>query len=151
MNRLYARWQALPGDERRLLLGLVAALPVIAALVRVLGAVRTARLLERTSGGTPTRCRADAAEMQAAQRLAALAAIAGRRGAITATCLRQALLVHWLLRRRGFSPELRLGVRKQADAVDAHAWVELQGVALGQTRLAHLPFPGRGLSAPLAD
>ena len=66
---------------------------------------------------------------------------------IAATCLRQALLVHWLLRRRGFSPELKLGVRKQADAFDAHAWVELQGVALGQGELTHVPFAGPGLRA----
>lgn len=148
MSRLYARWRALAAGERRLLLGLMAALPVVAALLRLSGVMRTARLLERMSGNSPPR-RADGVDMKDAQRLAQLAAVAGRRGAIAATCLRQALLVHWLLRRRGFSPELKLGVRKDADTFDAHAWVELQGAALGQGELAHMPF-ARGLfSAPV--
>ena len=131
-----------------MLLGLMAALPLIAAMVRLLGVVRAARLLERNSGTSALR-RADSAELGAAQRLAQLAAIAGRHGAITATCLRQALLVHWLLRRRGFAPELKFGVRNHADVFDAHAWVDLQGVALGQGTLAHLPFAHRGSTASL--
>ena len=44
------------------------------------------------------------------------------------------------LLRRGFAPELKIGVRKQDGAFDAHAWVELQGVALGQSELVHQVF-----------
>ena len=140
--RLYARWRLLAAGERRLLPGLMAALPLIAVSVRVLGVVRTARLIERHSEISSPHS-AGGAELEAAHRLAQLVAIAGRRGAITATCLRQALLVHWLLRRRGFSPELKLGVRNDADVFDAHAWVELQSMALGQGTLSHLPFAKR--------
>jgi hypothetical protein len=70
------------------------------------------------------------------------------RGALPATCLRQSLLIYWLLRRRGFDPELKLGVRKEQAGFDAHAWVELQGVALGQADLAHSPFPEKGWTKP---
>ena len=146
MGRLFARFVALPVYEQRLLVGLMAALPGIALLVRVRGVAGTAQLLERASGSAPRR-EADAADTHAAQRLAELASIAGRRGVFTATCLPQALLIEWILRRRGLSPELRVGVRKQADAIDAHAWVELDGVALGQTELAHVPFPARNLAS----
>jgi hypothetical protein len=145
MRSPYARFVALPTDEQRLLLALMAALPGIALLVRARGVAGTAQLLERASGNAPRR-EADAADTHAAQRLAELASIAGRRGVFTATCLPQALLVESILRRRGFSPELRVGVRKQADALDAHAWVELDGVALGQTELVHAPFPSRNLA-----
>lgn len=129
--------------ERHLLLGSMVMLPVIALLVRLLGALRTCHLLDRLSGAAAPRC-ADAATMHDAERLAQVVALAGRRGVITATCLRQAILVHWLLRRRGLAPDLKLGVRRAADALDAHAWVELQGVALAQPGLRHAPFVKAG-------
>jgi len=80
-------------------------------------------------------------ELEYAQRIAELADIAGRRGVIAANCLPQALMVHGLLRRRGLAPQLRIGVRKSESNFDAHAWVELRGVALGQTNLSHIALP----------
>lgn len=56
------------------------------------------------------------------------------------TCLRQALAVHWLLRRRGLQPELRFGVDRIDNAPDMHAWVELEGVPLAQPQLRHRAF-----------
>jgi len=47
------------------------------------------------------------------------------------TCLAQSLAAHALLRRRGYRPELHIGVRGRASAaavpLDAHAWVECDG------------------------
>jgi len=77
-----------------------------------------------------------------AQRLAELAAIAGRRGAVEASCLRQSLVVWWWLRRRGLSPQLRIGTLGSGDTFTAHAWVELDGVALAQPDLQHRAFDG---------
>lgn len=81
-----------------------------------------------------------ALQLAAAQRTAALVAIAGRNGPIAATCLRQSLLVWWLLRRRGVDARLQLGVRRTQGAVDAHAWVELDGVALAPGPIEHQAF-----------
>lgn len=147
MSGRLARWLELPPGERWLLLELMGGLPVLSALLRVFGVVRTRRWLERISRNAAPRT-AESDDLDSAQRLAQLADIAGRRGAITATCLRQSLLVYWLLRRRGLAPELKIGVRKEQSAFDAHAWVELRGVALGQTNLVHSPFPDRDWSAP---
>lgn len=118
-------WLALSGRERAQFLGLVLALPAVHGALAVFGYVRTRRALERISARA-SRHAADAAEYAAARRLAELAEIAGRRGLLTTTCLRQALLVYTLLRRRGLDPQLQLGVRKQGDAFGAHAWVELE-------------------------
>jgi hypothetical protein len=147
MLRLFARWRALAARERCLLLGLMAGLPVIAAMLRLLGVMRTTRLLDRTSEGVAPR-RADPFELNDARRVAQLTALAGRRGLIAATCLRQALLVYWLLRRRGFAPELKLGVRNDADAFVAHAWIELQGMTLGEGEAAYVPFVAFGPRGP---
>ena len=115
-------------------------LPAMDAALRLFGYVKTRRWLERRSAGTDARM-ATPGDLDAAESLARLAAIAGRRGPIAATCLRQSLLVYWLLRRRGLAPELKIGVRKQDAVVDAHAWVELEGRALAPADITHRPFP----------
>ena len=43
------------------------------------------------------------------------------------TCLRQALALQDMLGRRGLGTQLRLGVRKEAGDLLAHAWLEYQG------------------------
>jgi hypothetical protein len=140
--RSIVRWLKLAPAERWRLLGIVCALPIISASLRLTGVVRTRRWLERMSPQAGTR-EAVEADVEDAQRIAALAAIAGRRGLIVATCLRHALLVYTVLRRRGFSPALMLGVRKVNNSIDAHAWVRLQGVDLGYVEPTHTPFPER--------
>ncbi len=47
------------------------------------------------------------------------------------TCLRRALALQWLLRRHGVETALRIGVRKDDRDLEAHAWVEHDGVNLG--------------------
>jgi hypothetical protein len=115
------------------------ALPSIAAALRLFDYQRTRQWLERRSSRAGSRP-ADSGDFAAAQDLANLASIAGRHGAIKATCLRQSLLVYWLLRRRGLDPDIKLGVRKHDGVFDAHAWVELDGVALAQSDPVHQPF-----------
>ena len=59
-----------------------------------------------------------------AKHCAYLVSIAARYGIIRATCLRQALLVFWLLRRRGIQTDLRIGVRREGESIFAHAWLK---------------------------
>ncbi len=43
-------------------------------------------------------------------------------------CLARALTTQVLMRRRGYTPDLKIGVAKdQQNCLEAHAWVELQG------------------------
>ena len=53
--------------------------------------------------------------------------IAARNTPFHATCLTRSLLACWLLRRRGVSSELRIGVNLSANTLQAHAWVECAG------------------------
>src|SRR5579859_3220825 len=48
-----------------------------------------------------------------------------------ARCLEQSLVLYYVLRRRGVPAELRLGVRPLGFV--AHAWVELDGRAVGES------------------
>lgn len=133
------QWRELPSTEQRELLAYALLLPMIGASLRLLGLRRTQAALHRfTERAT---CRdADPDILQSAQRSARLAAIAGRHGAVKTTCLRQALAVETVLRHAGLRPVLRLGVDRRGESPDMHAWVELQGHALGQAELRHRPF-----------
>lgn len=139
MKRLRA-WLELSWSERWLLLRLALALPLVAGLLRAAGYVRSRRWLEAASNIKNVRDGSEA-DLQQAQRLAQLTGLIGRHGAVTATCLRQSLLVYWWLRRQGLAPELKIGVRKQGQVFDAHSWVELRGQPLAQPSLHHVAFP----------
>jgi len=45
-------------------------------------------------------------------------------------CLPRALVAQLLLARSGYLAELQIGVRKAGDSLDAHAWLEHEGVPL---------------------
>jgi hypothetical protein len=81
--------------------------------------------------------------MPLARRVTALAEAAFRRLPYHPTCLRRSLTLWWLLRRRGIDGELRIGVRKVGDRLEAHAWVQYQGVVLNDredVNGAYTPF-----------
>ena len=120
--------------ERWLLLRLCLLLPAVGAALRLLGFRRTQTLLARLS---PAAADQDPQETtlrsDEAQRIARLVRIASNHGPYRATCLRQSLMLWWLLRRRSLPAELRIGVRKDTE-LQAHAWVEHGGEPLGQRR-----------------
>jgi hypothetical protein len=140
MGRALAGWRALNGQQKRQLVVLAMVLPAIGALIRVAGFQRAAKACSRLVGQAPLRPLAPG-DLAQAEAYAQLAAIAGRRGPVTTTCLRQALAVRTWLRRRGLDAQLRIGVKKNGEALDAHAWVELEGTPLAQNNLTHAPFP----------
>lgn len=45
-------------------------------------------------------------------------------------CLRRSLATWWFLRRQGVDTQLRIGVRKHGPGIEAHAWLEHDGVVL---------------------
>jgi hypothetical protein len=138
MTRLLGSWLALPGADRRLAAGLALAMPIVAMMVSTLGVVRSKAVLDRLS--RPEVFRApDDRDFREAHRLSKISEAVGRRSLLRSTCLRQSLLVYMLLRRRGLDPSLEIGVLKNGVELDAHAWVSLAGVALGQT-VRHVPF-----------
>lgn len=65
-------------------------------------------------------------------------------------CLTEALVVHRLLRRKGYPSELRIAVRRASQSeLEAHAWVEHLGrVVVGARGLSqeHVPLPRFSLS-----
>ena len=127
MPSRFERWRALPPDERRLLLGLALLLPAIGGALRCLGVRRTYRLLGGAAASAGPASAVPLAAQASAVRLGQLLDIASRHGPYAASCLRKSLALWWLLRRRGLSAELRIGVAKVDAQMQAHAWVELAG------------------------
>lgn len=134
------QWWALSKGERAALPMMMLALSLLSASLRVFGYARTRRWVERLTTRNITHGSTQA-EKAHSERLAQLAAIAGRHGPVRTTCLRQSLLVYGLLRRNGLKPELKIGARRTSAVPDMHAWVELDSVPLGQGDLHHIAFP----------
>jgi hypothetical protein len=53
------------------------------------------------------------------------------------TCLEESLTLWYLLRKQGIPACLRIGVRKENEKFEAHAWVEYGGEALNQDEAMH--------------
>ena len=142
MSGRFARLAALSWRDRFHLAGCAILLPLVHASLAVFGYARTRRLVERLSRHPAPRP-ADVEALADARQLARLASIAGHRGVMEATCLRQSLLLHGWLRRRGLQPVLQLGLRHDAAPFRAHAWVELEGERLLPVDAGHRPFVSR--------
>lgn len=141
---LWRRWWRLPRAEKSIASSLAWRLLLVDVSLRLIGLKRTRRRLLRGLA-PPQAGSCSAGDLEKAQRLAALASVVGGRGLGPRSCLRQALVVEQWLRRRGLPAELKIGVRKHAAmGIDAHAWVELNGVALAQPLLRHNPVLGVG-------
>ena len=133
------QFRALPAPERRLLLQLMVLQPLISVALRLYGYRRTHHWLQQRSQH-PTPHSASTAEFAEAERVATLAGIAGRRGPVATSCLRQSLAVLWVLRRRGLQPDLKFGIDRIGSTADMHAWVEIDGTPLAQPHLRHAAF-----------
>jgi hypothetical protein len=91
----------------------------------------------RTTGN-----KGNAPSLPPATRLAWLVTVAGRYCPLGTSCLKEALVLSWLMSRRGMATTLRIGVARRHDSFDAHAWLEHDGrIILGATdAVAYAPL-----------
>ncbi|MFI5329492.1 MAG: lasso peptide biosynthesis B2 protein [Desulfobaccales bacterium] len=71
---------------------------------------------------------------------ARLVRIAARYSLIRLNCLPKSLALWWLLHRQGIGSDLRIGVTPKEGRLEAHAWVEFQGVPLNDQDDVHERF-----------
>ena len=126
LRRRWRRFMALSPSDRLLFLELWSLLGGVSALLHLLDYQRTRQLLLHLLPATPRPPARPEDATSYALRVGRLVQIAGRHLPVDGSCLRQSLLVWWLLRRRGMPAELRIGVSKR-DTFAAHAWVDLDG------------------------
>ena len=138
MPKLIHRFLRLTGGERRIVLEVAAALPATRIAMRIAGysICRTALARNAAAG----KAHSDVAKAENAQKIARLASVTASNLFFRSTCLEQSLVLCWVMRRRGFAPLLRVGARKDVDRFEAHAWVELDGIVMGDVSGEHQHF-----------
>jgi hypothetical protein len=69
-------------------------------------------------------------EFLAIQQTVRMVSVASRYSPAWTNCLRQSLVLWYLLRCQGIASELHIGVRRDGGEFQAHAWVESGGLTL---------------------
>jgi ABC-type spermidine/putrescine transport system permease subunit I len=133
-----ARLKALTPQQRQLFVAASIFLPLLWISLRCLGLVKLLACLDkfRKEALAPT-TRHDMRAMAESVRAAATVS------PFPTSCLTRSLLLRVLLHRRGVAAELRIGVRFAKGALDAHAWLEVDGVPINaqlDVSLHYAPF-----------
>jgi len=74
----------------------------------------------------------DVQAMEKAQQIAKMVRVAAVYGRFGTTCLPQSMALWRFLQGQGIGCDLRLGARRENGNIEAHAWVEVDGVALNE-------------------
>jgi hypothetical protein len=130
------RFSALERPAQSLFLRALVLLPLVSLSLRWRGFRATQALLQRylshpNSGENQAQLRERAALT------AHIINSADRHGLCHPPCLAKSLTLWWLLGREGIASQLRIGIRKEGGKFEAHAWVELDGVALNEPEEHH--------------
>lgn len=140
MSRWRRFWRLSPEDRLALLQATIL-LPLTVAGLRLFGLRQWQSFLGRWGGSSRATPPAAGELLERAQSFSRMVAAASREGLVKGNCLSRSLLLWWLLRREGAEARLRIGVRPTPAGVEAHAWVELDGVVLNDTQDVHQQFP----------
>lgn len=129
------RFSALERPARALFLRAAALLPLISLSLRLRGFRKTQAFLQKFLS-FPSHP-ADTSASSSAQLTVRMVRAAVRNSLGHPTCLEESLALWWLLGRQGISSDLRVGVRKDGEKFEAHAWVERAGIALNEPEARH--------------
>jgi hypothetical protein len=142
MNK-FRRFRKLSGSQKINLLSAITLLPMTGAALRILGFQRwksfLAIIIPREIPLQPVTPEA----LQDAGETARMVAAAAREGVFRGKCLEKSTVLWFLLCRKRIPAELRIGVRRAANGLEAHAWVEVQGTIVSDTEDAiqsYVPF-----------
>lgn len=123
--------KSLSFSDWRILLSSSFFLPAVALSLRLYGLNRTQTFLNwygplKFPGPEP-----GLMELQEAIRIARLVNICARHGLYRTNCLKQVLVLHLFLNKKGIPSTFHIGVSKnQEQALDAHAWLECANTPL---------------------
>ncbi len=139
------RYSALPPAARRMFRRAVFRLSLVRGSLRLRGYKKTQQWLQKKLDDRPS----PAPQLQDVnsqlEMTCRMVRAAERYSPGQASCLEESLLLWYLLQSQHISVSIRIGVRKQGERFEAHAWVEKDGVALNQHEEQHRhysPFDG---------
>jgi Transglutaminase-like superfamily len=129
----WRRFLELPWPEKRWFLLALVLLPALALALRLLGLRRSQALLASLLPFPWPRGQNNGVSREpSARAIARMVRAAANHGPYRANCLKQSLVLWWLLRLWGVESDLRIGVQKSPVGVEAHAWVECDGRPLNE-------------------
>jgi Transglutaminase-like superfamily len=132
------RFSALERSARGLFLRASLVLPLITISLRWRGFRKTKALLQHFLS-VPYGSQNPDAQLRASL-TAQMVRVAGRHGIGNPSCLEVSLALWWLLARQGLASDLRVGIRKDGEKFEAHAWVECAGATLNEPGIKHHQF-----------
>src|SRR5712692_824561 len=127
----FRRFSALERPAQELFLHAIVLLPLVALSLRWRGFGATQAALKRFLSIAHPENDPDLVSKDATV-TAHMVNAADRHGLVHPSCLAKSLTLWWLLERQGISSRLRIGIRKERDKFEAHAWVESDGTALNE-------------------
>ncbi len=130
------RFRKLESPAQKLFLRAMVLLPLVTLSLRWRGFRATKTTLQKFLPKAIAEQNADAPRERAALTVRMVYA-ADRHGSFHPSCLAKSLTLWWLLGRQGIRACLRIGVRREREAFEAHAWVECEGVALNEPEERH--------------
>jgi len=135
MWRRIRRFSALTRSARGLFLRASLVLPLITISLRWRGFRKTKASLQLF---IPLTYGSQNPDTQARAALTAqMVRAAARHGIGDPACLQVSLALWWLLARQGIASDLRVGIRKDEEKFEAHAWVECGGATLNDPEVKH--------------
>lgn len=143
--RRVRRYMGLPAADRWLLWRAFVALWLVDLRLRFQGFQRVTDDAQR--GYMPNGRPVGQGDLARAQTYARWLEVASRHHVVPARCLHRSLALHRWLLREGVPNELRIGVRKERSALEAHAWIEVAGHVINDSPRAiagFVPLAGSG-------
>jgi len=137
MWKPFRRYKELDPESRKMFWRAAMLLVLVGISLRTKGFRRTREQLRRkVSKGATDAVFAGAVE-ESVQRTCRMVSAGAHYGLGHPTCLEQSLVLWYLLQHQNIPARFRIGVRKETDKFEAHAWVEYEGRALNQSEEMH--------------
>jgi hypothetical protein len=125
------RFRALEPPAQEVFLRATVLLPLVALSLRWRGFRSTQASLQLFLSDAPQEHDLVLVNKDAAMTVSMVNA-ADRHGLVHPSCLAKSLTLWWLLGRQGIPSRLCIGIRKEKEKFEAHAWVERDGAALNE-------------------
>ena len=147
------RFSSLPADARGIFLRAAVLLPVISISLKMRGFRATQLTLQNLpiSTNAAKRHGKKIKEDDGIRMAVRMVNAAARYGWDRPTCLEKSLALWWLLRQQGTVSSVRIGARKVDGKLEAHAWVECEGVVLNAPREEHRHYATFDAAFPLSS
>lgn len=130
------RFSALERPVQRLFLRALVMLPLVGLSLKFRRFEATRSTLQKSLSHATQQTESNSLTKQIAL-TAHMVNAADRHGLVHPSCLIKSLVLWWLLGKQGITSQLRVGVRKEGGNLEAHAWVEREGIALNEPEEHH--------------